>query len=55
MGLLDGVDDLGLEPPEVGGTGLVTHVTYRVARWRRHRRGLSACGERYWIRRAPPA
>jgi dihydrofolate reductase len=30
--LLDGVGDLSLEPVEVGGTGLVTHVTYRVAR-----------------------
>ncbi|MFE4198262.1 dihydrofolate reductase family protein [Paenarthrobacter sp. NPDC056912] len=30
--LLDGVGDLRLEPAEVGGTGLVTHVRYRVVR-----------------------
>ncbi|WP_120522137.1 dihydrofolate reductase family protein [Arthrobacter celericrescens] len=28
--LLDGVGDLSLEPIEVGGTGLVTHIRYRV-------------------------
>lgn len=30
--LLDGVADLQLEPTEVNGTGLVTHVRYRVLR-----------------------
>ncbi|MGJ3189849.1 dihydrofolate reductase family protein [Paenarthrobacter sp. FR1] len=30
--LLDGVGDLTLEPVEVSGTGLVTHVRYRVLR-----------------------
>ena len=30
--LLDGVENLTLEPTEVGGTSLVTHVRYRVIR-----------------------
>jgi len=30
--LVDGVANLQLEPMEVGGTGLVTHVRYRVIR-----------------------
>ena len=30
--LLDGVGNLTLEPTEVSGTGLVTHVRYRVVR-----------------------
>jgi dihydrofolate reductase len=30
--LLDGVADLKLEPTEVSGTGLVTHIRYRVGR-----------------------
>ena len=30
--LFDGVGDLALEPLEVGGTTLVTHVRYRVGR-----------------------
>jgi dihydrofolate reductase len=30
--LFDGVGDLTLEPISVSGTGLVTHVSYRVAR-----------------------
>jgi hypothetical protein len=30
--LFDGVGELTLEPISVSGTGLVTHVSYRVAR-----------------------
>jgi dihydrofolate reductase len=30
--LLDGVENLNLEPAEVGGSRLVTHVRYRVIR-----------------------
>jgi hypothetical protein len=30
--LFDGVGELALEPIGVGGTGLVTHVSYRVIR-----------------------
>lgn len=30
--LLDGVGNVTLEPTEVSGTGLVTHVRYRVVR-----------------------
>ena len=30
--LLDGIKNLTLEPPEVSGTRLVTHVRYRVVR-----------------------
>ncbi|VXB26268.1 Dihydrofolate reductase [Arthrobacter sp. 9AX] len=30
--LLDGVGNIKLEPTEVGGTGLVTHIRYRVLR-----------------------
>jgi hypothetical protein len=30
--LFDGVSDVTLEPLEVSGTGLVTHLSYRVVR-----------------------
>jgi dihydrofolate reductase len=30
--LLDGVKDVSFEPTEVSGTGLVTHIRYRISR-----------------------